>query len=575
VSVSDQKHISVIILACEFGSGGRLVSGRLREIRAPFIVAAPSGARVRTRLRVSARDAAVLETAGRHLGSLAGRDLAVRCAEGRLDAEGRAVSRRARKQALTAGSSSRWAGAITRTSEDAWRLAERNLKAEAATLRARVRRIESRLAVLAGERQGRIRGYATPAERHQKQRRLQVLKARLADAGQRIAAGRVSICRGGRGLARTRHSLAAAGLTGAGWRRRWEAERLFLTADGEAGKAWGDETIRWHPDEGWLEVRLPAPLARLANRPHGRYRLACPVQFGYRGDEVAAQACAGAVRYDISHDPVKDRWYLDASWKTASGPAPSLEQLRQHRVLGVDLNHGHLAAWVITPDGNPAGPPVTVPLDLAGLPASQRDGRLRAAVSTLIRIAKLHGCRAIAVEDLDFAEARAEGRERHGNRPSRGKRGKTFRRIVAGIPTARFRDRLVQMAHNAGLSVIAVDPAYTSRWGASHWLGPLREQDTVTTGHHAAAVVIGRRAHGHKARRRAGVTGPDQRIRTARATPRAPQPNRAPRDGGPRQAPRQPPPRRKTVRADRGHPPAQAAHDRSGPPAGHSLLLSD
>jgi hypothetical protein len=25
------------------------------------------------------------------------------------------------------------------------------------------------------------------------------------------------------------------------------------------------------------------------------------------------------------------------------------------------------------------------------------------------------------------------------------------------------------MAANAGISVIAVDPAYTSRWGAEHW----------------------------------------------------------------------------------------------------------
>jgi hypothetical protein len=126
-----------------------------------------------------------------------------------------------------------------------------------------------------------------------------VLTARLADAERRLAAGRVSVCRGGRRLAGTRHHLQAAGLTGAQWRRRWEAERLFLTADGEAGKAWGNETLRWHPDEGWLEVRLPAPLAHLASRPHGRYRLSCPVGFPYRGDEVAAQASAGAVRYDI------------------------------------------------------------------------------------------------------------------------------------------------------------------------------------------------------------------------------------------------------------------------------------
>ena len=108
------------------------------------------------------------------------------------------------------------------------------------------------------------------------------------------------------------------------------------------------------------------------------------------------------------------------------------------------------------------------------------------------------------IEDLDFADAREQGRERAGSRPARGRRGRGFRRLVAGIPTGKFRDRLVQMTANAGLSVIAIDPAYTSRWGREHWLTPLQEQASPipASGHHAAAVVIGRRALGHRARRR-------------------------------------------------------------------------
>ncbi|MFZ0191599.1 MAG: transposase, partial [Streptosporangiaceae bacterium] len=144
------------------------MSPPLRRIAAPFVAAAPAGARVRTRLRVSGQDAAVLRAAGRHLGSLAGRDLAARCAEGRLDAKGRAVSRARRKRALTAESSSRWAGAITRTSEDQVRLAGQNLRAEASGLRSRIRRIQARLPVPAGGKAGRVRGYATAAERHAK-----------------------------------------------------------------------------------------------------------------------------------------------------------------------------------------------------------------------------------------------------------------------------------------------------------------------------------------------------------------------------------------------------------------------
>lgn len=134
----------------------------LRPIADPFVAAAPAGVRVRTRLRVSPQDEAVLWAAGRHLGSLAGRDLAARCAEGRLDAMGRAASRARRKRALTAASSSRWAGAITRTSEDAWRLAGQNLRAQRSGLTARIRRIEARLPAPAGGKAARPAGTLPP-----------------------------------------------------------------------------------------------------------------------------------------------------------------------------------------------------------------------------------------------------------------------------------------------------------------------------------------------------------------------------------------------------------------------------
>jgi hypothetical protein len=104
---------------------------------------------------------------------------------------------------------------------------------------------------------------------------------------------------------------------------------------------------------------------------------------------------------------------------------------------------------------------VTIPLVLAGLPASTRDARVRAAVTTLIGIARDHGAQAIAVEDLNFTGARQQGREKTGNRPSRGRRGRRFRALVAGIPAGKFRDRLAQMTFNAGLHVIVVDPACT------------------------------------------------------------------------------------------------------------------
>lgn len=258
---------------------------------------------------------------------------------------------------------------------------------------------------------------------------------------------------------------------------------------------------------------MPSPPAHLAGAGRrGRLTLTVPVSFGERGrawlDRVASDR---AVRYDLWFDPGKDRWYVDASWKTPAVPQPGLAEPAGLPRLGVDLNAGHLAAWVLDPSGNPSGPPHTIGLDLAGQPASVRDGRLRQAITEVITIAGHHGCVAIVIEDLNFADARATGREQMG----RGRRGARFRRTVAGIPTGQLRDRPAGMAHHAGLVVIAVDPAYTSAWGGRHRRGPLQERfpDHPVSRHHAAAVVIGRRSQGLSARRRPGVTVPDRKPR--------------------------------------------------------------
>jgi hypothetical protein len=515
---------------------------------------------------VSPGDEAVLAAVGAYLGRLAGADMAARCSLGRLDARGQGVARRERKQAMTGLCSSRWAGAITRTSEDAWELAERNLQAAARSLRSRIARITRRLAVPAGERRGRIPGYATQGERWQKQRRLQALGHRLAELEARLAEGRMSVCRGGRRLARTRHNLDAAGIDGRQWRQRWEAARWFITADGEADKNWGNETIRWHPGQCWLEIKLPAPLVRLANRPHGRYRIE-NVRFAYRGYDVAAQAKSGAVRYDISCQPERGRWYLDASWKTPRWPVASLHELRQSSVLAVDLNVGHLAVIVLDASGNRVGKTHTIPLEFSGCSTSTRDGRLRGVISDLLRLAAAHSCPAVVIEDLDFDAVRGEGRERSGCRPSRGRRGRSFRRLVMGIPTGGFRDRLVQMATNAGLAVVAVDPAYTSRWGAEHWLGTLKQISPDASSHHAAAMVIGRRALGQRARRRERCDSTRPEDREERAANSAVQPipvlaglpqarDRKPAD---RNTQGQPQPRQRTRPAERASPGIQGS----------------
>jgi hypothetical protein len=125
---------------------------------------------------------------------------------------------------------------------------------------------------------------------------------------------------GGKRLWRNRNHLNQAHLTKQQWRDRWDAARMFVTADGETGKAGGNETIRVD-QTGQLRIKVPAVLA---GELGSHVVISAPVRFAHRGvqwaDRVAARR---AVRYDISYDPGRGRWYLDASWTTSPEPGHS------------------------------------------------------------------------------------------------------------------------------------------------------------------------------------------------------------------------------------------------------------
>jgi hypothetical protein len=175
----------------------------MRPIAAPVCGCPPSGARIRTRLRVDADDERVLWAVGAQLGGLAGLDLAARCRRGAGDDQ-----RAGRKRALTAAASSRWAGTITPTSNDQWERGRRKLLDAQAGLWRACRTIRSRLAVPVGGRCGRVRGYASRADGYvgmpagpsgSKSRAAFSIWRPGWHGGGALAQGRVSVCRGAGG----------------------------------------------------------------------------------------------------------------------------------------------------------------------------------------------------------------------------------------------------------------------------------------------------------------------------------------------------------------------------------------
>jgi IS605 OrfB family transposase len=228
------------------------------------------------------------------------------------------------------------------------------------------------------------------------------------------------------------------------------------------------------------------------------------------------------------------------------------------------MNDEHLAAWQLDRCGNPVGEPQRFFYDLTG-PTQHRDAQVRHALTRLLHFARRSRVAAIAIEDLDFTDGRC--RERHG-------RNKRFRRLLSRFPTAKLKARLVSMATEHGIALVAVDPAYTSRWGAQHWQQPLTTPTRTTTRHDAAAVAIGRRALGHPIRlgvpprplRHWGRTSPPPHDQSDRAGHRSVQAGPGtPEREGPR--PHLPGPRTRCVPPGRG---AKAGDQRAQHRSGHA-----
>jgi hypothetical protein len=304
---------------------------RLRVIAPSFVVLGPSGVAIRDRLKhLTPEDEKILRQLGEHLGFLASWDLKVRCAHGY---DHSAETWAARKRELTELSSSRWAGSITKATHDQWALARRGQAAHIDNLARGIPTLRHRLSLPIGQK-GTKRapgGYRSTSEWFHKSRRLATLTERHAAVLADREAGRVRVVRGGKKLANTRHNLATAQLTEAEWRQRWEAERWFIAADGESGKRFGNETIRITPD-GEISIRLPAPLAYLANAKHGRYVLAAKVAFAHRGAEWADRIDANrAVAYRVHLDTGRGRWYLTAAWQRPAVQTIPLATARARR----------------------------------------------------------------------------------------------------------------------------------------------------------------------------------------------------------------------------------------------------
>ena len=488
-----------------------VVSKKLRKIQDPFLVAAPTATTIVDRLKLSGMDEAVLRQVGSFLGVLERKDFVERSKLGLgLKHEGR----KERKQKMTFDTTSRIAGSVTGSVDDKYERGYRNLADERKFLHNAIRKIRQRLSVPVGEKEDKTKGYRDKGERWFKQQRLAKLEARLVKVDRKIASGCPSVVFGSKTLLKNRLHLKETSKDLSQWRLEWDSARMFLTFAGDKDGGLGNQSFKIDPATGDVKLRLPNALSHLSNvagkTPY--YVFSCKVFFNYKRDQWAAQVLTGAVGYKIVYKPDRDKWYVHASWTLPVVAQPAIEYYDKHRTLAIDFNADHLACRVILPDGNVLGQPHRIFFVLEGS-SERRLGVLRQTILDAIDYGMGSDCRSLTVENLGFTDSRHTGRETMG----RGRKGKRFRATVSGMPTSKFRNSVSSMCFNKGLGVVAVDPAYTSKWGRQNWKKHLDNSfKTEHTVHDCAAVVIGRR--GKSLSGRCGSVGSQQCMEEVQAS---------------------------------------------------------
>jgi IS605 OrfB family transposase len=298
-------------------------------------------------------------------------------------------------------------------------------------------------------------------ELHQKRRHLQTCRDRQASAAAELHAGRPRLCFGGRGL--LRDSQASGDL----W--RWQAKRsgrIFLV--GSKDETAGNQSCQW--DGKSLTLKLPGSA-------RGERTTLSGVVFRYGQRELEAALERGsAITWLLFRDDAGE-WQARA---TIDEPPAELATDVRCGVVAVDLNADHLAVTVVDRAGNPTCRQ-SLPFPVAGTDEAVAAAMIGDAVRMICAWARAQHF-GVAIERLDFVRKKAALKAF----------GKRHARRLSGLAYATFGQMIAARCAREGVDLIEVNPAFTSVIGGmkyARWRGFSR--------HHAAALVIGRRALGY------------------------------------------------------------------------------
>ena len=323
---------------------------------------------------------------------------------------------------------------------------------------------------------------APAAKLHQKKRRLGILRDRQAVIRAERKRASPSLCFGSAKLFNAQHHLDANGYASAeDWRADWqEARNSQFFCIGSKDEAAGNQTCKATiGEDGAITLRLRLPDAIRSELDLPKYATLGPVRFGFGHDVVTAalDAHKAGKGEALTWRFVRD----EKGWRVFVSlfqPMPDAVADFSRGCLAVDMNAGFLAAAFLDACGNPKGR-LSIPMATQHRRSDQVEAVIGDATARLVTLAKRRGV-PIVIEDLDFEAKKARLREESSPRMSR---------MLSAFVFNGFRSMLERRAARECVAVIAVNPAYTSLQGRARFMA--RYGLSV---HHAAAVVIGRRA---------------------------------------------------------------------------------
>jgi IS605 OrfB family transposase len=324
-----------------------------------------------------------------------------------------------------------------------------------------------------------------PAVLHQKKRRLAMLKQKLKSLQSDRKDGIVRLCFGSKKLFRAQFHLEENGYAShEEWLSDWQAARnsQFFVLGSKDETAGCQGCVAKVGVDGSISLRL-----RLPNALPGKYTVISGLWFAHGHDAMVA-----AIGRNLSDN--KEEWQAisyrfkkdEKGWRVfVSVTLPEVKRISDRRlgVIAVDINKDHLAVTEIDRFGNLIEF-WTIPCCTYGKSSAQSKAIVSEAVKALITLASDRR-KPLVIEELDFRKKKA----------ALEKQDRRYARMLSSFAYRLIHTVVAARAFDAGIAVLEESAAYTSVIGQEKFAGRYG-----ISGHHAAALVLGRRVNGFSER---------------------------------------------------------------------------